>query len=91
MSASTKETKAAIAALLKFGSDLPQLDEDVTTDNALLVPIDPNKLKTVDDTVPSTSTSTSTLTSKLSKEPKLTPPVPVHKQFGTVEYKLKCK
>ena len=53
VSAGAEETKAAIAALLSLGSDLPQADDiDITAENALLVPINP--------IVPSTSTPKAT-------------------------------
>ena len=41
VSASTDETKTAIAALLSLGSDIPQPDEDITAENAQLMPINP--------------------------------------------------
>ena len=88
VSVSAEETKMAIAALLSLGSDLPELDGDATAENALLVPINPVQTNTMDDTTPSTSTSSS----KNEKVPaKPAPSVPVHKQFVTVEYKLKHK
>ena len=55
VSASADETKTAIAALLSLGSDLPQPDEDDTAENAQLVPINPIKMDTTDDPVPSSS------------------------------------
>ena len=64
------ETKTAIAALLLLGSDLPQLDEDDTAENAQLVPINPVMMKTADDLVPSSSASSA------KKETKPTKPSP---------------
>ena len=89
--ASAAETKAAIAALLTLGSDLPQPEDDLTAENASLVPIDPTKHKTSDDPAPLTSILTNTNPSTGNKGVKPTSPVPVHKRFVTVEYKLKCK
>ena len=40
--ASKEETETAIAALLSLGSDMPPPEEDLTTENAALVPINPN-------------------------------------------------
>ena len=86
VSASADETKTAIAALLLLGSDLPQLDEDDTAENAQLVPINPVMMNTADDPVPSSSASSA---KKETKPAKPSPLVPVHKRFVTVEYKLK--
>ena len=83
VSASAKETKTAIAALLSLGSDLSQEDDiDVTAENEMLGPINPS--------VPSTSTPKATSTDDNSTA-KPVQPVPVHKRFVTVEYKLKHK
>ena len=88
VSASAEETKTAIAALLSLWSELPQPDDDATEENALLVTVNPVKTDTTDDTVPSTLKSSS----KSDNPPKKSvTPVPVHKRFVTVEYKLKCK
>ena len=83
VSASAEETKAAISALLTLGQDLPQLDDfDVTAENEMLVPINPN--------VPSTSTPKVTIEGdNTATKPAQT--VPVNKRFVTVEYKLKRK
>ena len=85
VNASKEETKTAIAALLSLGSDIPPPDEDPTTENAALVPINPN--------IADTNTG-----DNAHKPPVLTDPpaakataVPVHKRFVTVEYKLKRK
>ena len=88
VSASAEETKMAIAALLSLGSDLPQPDDDATAENAQLVPINPVRTNTTDDTAPSTSTSSGKKENELAKP---APSVPVHKRFVTAEYKLKCK
>ena len=52
VSASTEETKTAIAALLSLGSDIPQPDEDVTAENAQLMPINPDTLNIAADSIP---------------------------------------
>ena len=57
VTASADETKMAIAALLSLGSDIPQPDEDVTTENAQLVPINPDKMNIADDSIPTSSAS----------------------------------
>ena len=88
VSASADETKTAIAALLSLGSDLSQPDEDDTAENAQLVPINPVRMNTADEPVPSSSTSS---VKKETKHAKPALSVPVHKRFVTVEYKLKCK
>ena len=88
VSASADETKTAIAALLSLGSDLPQLDEDDTAENVQLVPINPVRMNTADDPVPSSSALS---VKKETKPAKPAPSVPVHKRFVTVEYKLKRK
>ena len=83
VSASADETNDSIVALLALGSDLPQPDEDVTADNARLAQINPKIANAA-----STSKKDSIPTCDA---PKPTPPVPVHKRFVTVEYKLKRK
>ena len=86
--ASAEETKVAIKALLALGSDMPQSIDDVTMDNANLVPINPT---VADDRAASTShTVPKPIDSSLDAS-KPTQSVPVHKRFVTVEYKLKCK
>ena len=86
--ASAEETKVAIEALLALGSDMPQPIDDVTMDNANLVPINPT---VTDDRAASTShTVPKPIDSSLDAS-KPTQSVPVHKRFVTVEYKLKCK
>ena len=88
VNASQEETKTAIAALLSLGSDIPPPDEDLTAENAALVPINPNITDTnTGDTVHKTVAST------LNTNPPEAKPtaVPVHKRFVTVEYKLKWK
>ena len=45
---STDETKTTIAALLSLGSDILQPEEDVTAENAQLMPINPEKLSIAD-------------------------------------------
>ena len=83
VSASADESKDAIEALLALGSDLPQPDEDVTAHNTMLAPMNQ---KTANAASTSKKGSIPTLDA-----PKPTPPVPVHKRFVTVEYKLKRK
>ena len=88
VSASTEETKMAIAALLSLGSDVLQPDEDVTAENAQLMPINPDTLNIADDPIPASSAS--------SAETKIKPvapstSVPIHRRFVTKEYKLKCR
>ena len=81
--ASAEETKTAIAALLSLGNDLSQEgDIDVTAENEMLAPINPN--------VPPTSKPKVTSTDDNSTA-KPVQPVPVYKRFVTVEYKLKRK
>ena len=83
VSASAEEMKTAIAALLSLGSDLSQEDDiDVTAENEMLAPINPN--------VPSTLTPKATSMDDNSTV-KPVQPVPVHKRFVTIEYKLKRK
>ena len=86
--ASAEETKVAIEALLALGSDMPQPIDDVTMDNANLVPINPtvaeDRAASMSHTVPKPIDS-SLDASKPSQS------VPVHKRFVTVEYKLKRK
>ena len=88
VSASTEETKMAIAALLSLGSDIPQPDEDVTAENAQLMPINPDTLNIAADSIPA-----STASSAGTKIKPATPStaVPVHRRFITKEYKLKCR
>ena len=88
VNASQEETKTAIAALLSLGSDVPTPDEDLTAENAALVPINPNNMDT--DTG---NTAHKTVASSLNTDPldAKTTAVPVHKRFVTVEYKLKWK
>ena len=81
--ASKEETETAIAALLSLGSDMPPPDEDLTAENAALVPINPNIMDT--DTGNTTHKTTATTDPPAAK----TTAVPVHKRFVTVEYKLK--
>ena len=86
--ASAEETKVAIEALLALGSDTPQPIDDVTTDNANLVPINPT---VADDRVAST---THIVPKRIDVAPDTSKPkqsVPVHKRFVMVEYKLKRK
>ena len=86
--ASAEETKVAIEALLALGSDLPQPIDDVTMDNANLVPINPT---VADDHAASMShTVPKPIDSSLDAS-KPTQSVPVHKRFVSVEYKLKRK
>ena len=42
VNATKEETKTAIAVLLSLGGDLPPPDNDITAENAALVPINPN-------------------------------------------------
>ena len=86
--ASAEETKVAIEALLALGSDMPQPIDDVTMDNANLVPINPT---VADDRAASTSHTVSQPIDSSLNAPKPPQSVPVHKRFVTVEYKLKCK
>ena len=83
--ASAEETKVAIEALLALGSDMPYPTEDVTAENAELVPINPT---TADDRAASMSHS---VPKPIEMTSTPTQPVPVHKRFVTVEYKLKRK
>ena len=88
--ASAEETETAIAALLTLESDLPQPEVDETAKNTALVPI--NLIRNDDANVPMPSTSTASNTGADAGKP--TPSasaVLVHKQFVTVEYKLKRK
>ena len=82
--ASADETKVAIEALLALGSDMPQPIDDVTMENANLIPINPT---VADDRAASTSHTVP----KPIDASKPTQSVPVHKRFVTVEYKLKRK
>ena len=85
VNASKEETETAIAALLSLGSDIPPPDEDLTAENAVLVPINPNIAHTnTGKTAHKTTASTDPPAAK-------TTAVPVHKRFVTVEYKLKQK
>ena len=85
VNASQEETKTAIAVLLSLGNNIPPPDEDLTTENAALVPINPN--------IMDTDTAHKTVASTLNMDPPVAKPtaVPVHKRFVTVEYKLKRK
>ena len=86
--ASAEETKAAIKALLALGSDMPQPIDDVTADNANLVPIN----RTVaDDRAASTNQTVPKPINSALDASKPTQSVPVHKRFVTIEYKLKRK
>ena len=82
--ATEHETKTAIAALLSLGEDIPPPDNDLTAENAALVPLNPN----ISDTIAYTPTAPTS-----NKDPPVIKPVavPVHKRFVTVEYKLKRK
>ena len=86
--ASAEETKVAIEALLALGSDMPQPIDDVTEDNANLVPINPT---VADDRAASTSHTVPKPIDAAQDASKPTKSVPVHKRFVTVEYKLKRK
>ena len=88
VSASADETKTAITALLSLGGDIPKPDEDDTTDNAQLMPINPDMMNTADDPAPSSSASSAKTETKPAE---LSASVPVHRRFVTVEYKLKCR
>ena len=83
VSTSREEANTAITVLLSLGSDLPQPDQDVTAENAALMPINP--VMHVDSGKQTPSTSTVSYTGN--EEKKTT--VPVHKRFVTVKYKLK--
>ena len=85
VTASTDETKTAIAALLSLESDIPQPDEDVTAENAQLMPINPDKLNIADDPIPASSASSAETKTKPVEPSAL---VPVHRRLVTVEYKL---
>ena len=86
VTASTDETETAIAALLSLGSDILQPDEDVTAENAQLMPINPDKLNITDDPIPASSASSAeTKTKPIAPSTS----VPVHQRFVTKEYKLK--
>ena len=74
--------------LLSLGSDIPQPDEDVTAENAQLVPINPDKMNIADDPIP-TSSASSAKTKTKPVEPSTL--VPVYRRFVTVGYKLKCR
>ena len=86
VSASADETKTAIAALLSLGGDIPQPDEDDTTDNVQLMPINTDMMNTADDLAPSSSASSAKTETKPAKP---SASIPVHRRFVTVEYKLK--
>ena len=88
VSVSADETKTAITALLLLGGDIPQPDEDDTTENAQLVPINPDMMNIADDPMPSSSASSA---KKETKPAEPSASVPVHRRFVTVEYKLKCR
>ena len=83
--ASQEETQTAIAALLSLGEDIPPPDDDPTTENAALVPLNPN--------ISNTNIVHTSTTPTPNKDPSEAKPVavPVHKRFVTVEYKLKRK
>ena len=88
VNASQEETKTAIAVLLSLGSNIPPPDEDLTAENAALVPINPN-IHNTDTGINERKTVTPPLNID---EPDVKPTtVPVHKRFVTVEYKLKWK
>ena len=61
VSASSEETETVISALLSLGSDLPPLGENITANNAALMPINP--AKSVEDQTPSTSSENQPITS----------------------------
>ena len=88
LSVNLNHLKTAIEALLALGSDISQPTDDVTADNAELVPINPtiaeDRVASTTHTVPDRNN----LALDTSKSKQL---VPVHKRFVTVEYKLKCK
>ena len=86
VTASTDETKTAITALLSLASDIPQPDEDITAENAQLMPINPDKLSIADDPTPALSASSAETKTKPVEPSKS---VPVHRRLVTVEYKLK--
>ena len=86
VTASTEETKTAIIALLSLGSDILQPNEDVTAENAQLMPINRDKLNIADDPIPASSASSAETKTK-PVAPSTT--VPVHRRFVTKEYKLK--
>ena len=86
--ASAEETKVAIEALLALGSDMPQPIDDVTVDNANLVPINPT---VADDRAASMSHTVPKPIDSALDASKPTQSVPVHKRFVTAEYKLKRK
>ena len=85
VNASKEETETAIAVLLSLGSDMPPPDEDLTAENAALVPINPN---ITDTDTGNTAHKTTAFTDPPAAK---TTAVPVHKRFVTVEYKLKRK
>ena len=89
VSASTGETKTAIAALLSLGSDIPQPDEDVTAENVQLMPINPNTLNIAADSIPASTASSAGTKIKPSTPSTPSTAVPVHRRFLTKEYKLK--
>ena len=85
VNASQEETKTAIAELLSLGRDIPPPDEDLTAENAALVPINPN----IRDT---NIAHKSTAPTQTKDPPEVkSAAVPVHKRFVMVEYKLKRK
>ena len=67
---------------------MPQPIDDVTADNANLVPINPT---VADDRAASTNPTVPKPIDSALDASKPTQSVPVHKRFVTVEYKLKCK
>ena len=86
--ASVEETKTAIEALMALGGDMPQPTDDVTMDNANLVPINPT---VADDCAASTNLTVPKPIDSALDASKPTQSVPVQKRFVTVEYKLKRK
>ena len=83
--ASQEETQTAIATLLSLSEDIPPPDNDPTTENTALVPLNPN--------ISNTNIVHTSTTPTPNKDPPEAKPVavPVHKRFVTVEYKLKRK
>ena len=84
--ANENETKTVIAALLSLGTDLPRPEDDITTENVSLVPINPSNPGAGNKEPVSIETSDDT-----KKPSDIKNTVPVHKSFLTVEYKLKRK
>ena len=90
VTASTDETKTTIAALLSLGSDILQPEEDVTAENAQLMPINPEKLSIADADDPTPAPLGPSAETKM-KPVARSSSVLIHRRLVTKEYKLKCR